>query len=731
MSGPVSGIQFSGGENLPKKGPAFFVAVDLYGPERHALRQVLSRHQPVQVARLSASEPDPAAHHESDLLLKVAPSANSSEPSNLVRLFQPVLEALAQGKSIAWVGEDYRLPNGTEVDLETVLRLVQPANAPIYPVVVTAEMGSPWKLENGRWVKYRVVGERELLEIDVGSAVPANTSGFKLREELENLSLKQMQNRLKRSIPTHRQFLRVVWRDPNKEFWVDQITGSFTRFRALTASFILARRLKPMLKDQPMVGIWLPTGIGGALANMALTMLGKVTTNLNYTSSQEVAWSCLKQTPVKTVISSRKFTARVPFEAGPGRTMIYLDDILPKVGGLEKAWAGFLVKMVPPWLFERWVMPMAHHKLSDLATIIFSSGSTGDPKGVQLSQENILSNIQALIQFVRINDQDSMLACLPFFHSFGYTVTYCAPQLAGAKVVYHPDPRQAKEIGELARKHKSTVFLSTATFLRFCMKRAQVGDFSTLKLIICGAEKLPVPLAHEFLEKQGVLPLEGYGCTELSPVASTNRPDEVEEGITWIRNRFGTIGSALTGTRMAIVDHQTMEEKAVGEEGMVACRGPNVMVGYLGQPQKTAEVVRNGYYLTGDMGHLGNHRHVTITGRLARFAKIGGEMVPLERLELLLHEAIQCTDRVCAVTCVPDASRGEKVVILYLPQVLETTGVGKSEWLKRLAATGIPALWRPDERDCHPVEEIPSLGSGKLDIRHVKELALKIAGGCK
>lgn len=719
----AAGYLLDGLENLPREGGAFLVVGDVYGPECHEIRKALANRRTIRFARLMATDPDPITQDPTDIAIRVGPS-----PEPFPKLFQELTEALEKGDVVAWVAEDYRLPDGRVVELDTVLERVAPTNVPVIPVAVTAEMGSPWQLESGRWVKKGNLGTREYLDITLGKPIPAPPTAFGIRWALEQMSMDQCNRRVDQSLPIHRLFLRQAWRHPTKECWVDQISGSFTRFRALTAAFILARRLRQALRDQTMVGVWLPTGVGGALTNTALAMLGKVTINLNYTSSQEVAWSCLKQTPVKTVITSRKFTARVPFEAGPGRTMIYLDDILPKVGSWEKTWAGLLVKVIPPWLFERLVMPMTHHKVSDLATIIFSSGSTGDPKGVQLTHRNLLSNSQALVQFVRITDEDKMLACLPFFHSFGYTVTLCAPLLIGAKVIYHPDPRQAKEIGELARSHRATVYLSTATFLRFCLKRAQPGDFESLKLIICGAEKLPVPLANDFHEKQKVLPLEGYGCTELSPVASTNRPDEVEGGITWVRNRQGTIGRALTGTVMAIVDPETMLIKGPKEEGMVACAGPNVMLGYLGQPEKTAEVVRNGFYLTGDMGYQDEHRHVTITGRLSRFAKIGGEMVPLERLELLLHETIQCTERVCAVTCVPDPARGEKIVVLYLPHVLDGFGVGKSEWLKRLAGTGIPALWRPDERDLFPVEEIPALGSGKLDIRHLKDLALKLAG---
>ncbi len=724
-------VHLFGQKHIPTHGPVFYLVAEVYGPERNLVRTTLSIDRPVVFARFCASEPDPTAHHASDILLRVPPKGASVSPTDVNALFVPVMETLRSGTSVAWVAEDFRLPDGTEVDLDQVLAIVKHAGVSVLPVWITSTRGSPWALSGGKWSLKRLPGGLNELDIQVGHPLPGNADEFHVRDQLEKLSLESAQRHTAREFPVHRQFVRRAWESPNDEFWFDQITGKLSRYKALTGSYLFAKKMTPILKGEEMVGIWLPTGVGSALVNTALAFLGKVTINLNYTASQDVAWACLKQTTVKTIITSKKFLDKIPFEPGPDRRIVLLEDIRASIGSFEKVISGLLVKICPPWLFESWLMPMTHHKVSDLATIIFSSGSTGDPKGIQLTHGNILSNILALTQCLRIGPSDVMLAVLPFFHSFGYTVTLCAPLTMGTKVVYHPDPRQAKEIGELARTQKATVFLSTATFLRFCLRRAQPGDFETLRTIVCGAEKLPVALSEEFKQKQGVLPLEGYGCTELSPVAAVNRVDEEEEGITWIRNRPGTIGRALNGTFAAIVDQTTMAVKPMGEEGMIACGGLNVMKGYLHQPQKTADAIRHGMYLTGDMGFIDKHRHITITGRLARFAKIGGEMVPLEKLEELLHEAVGCTERLCAVTCVPDTARGERVVIVYLAEVLKGFGITKSEWIARLGSKGIPALWRPDERDVFEVAEIPALGSGKLDILHVKELALKLTANGK
>jgi acyl-[acyl-carrier-protein]-phospholipid O-acyltransferase/long-chain-fatty-acid--[acyl-carrier-protein] ligase len=292
----------------------------------------------------------------------------------------------------------------------------------------------------------------------------------------------------------------------------------------------------------------------------------------------------------------------------------------------------------------------------------------------------------------------------------------------GASVIYHPDPRQAKEIGELCRKHRCTLYLSTPTFLRFCVKRCEAGDFDSVRLLVTGAEKLPIPLAEEFHRRFGVLPLEAYGCTELAPAVSTNLPDEEVAGLTQVGNRPGTIGQPLPGVAVRVVHPDTFAALPPGEEGLLLVYGPNVMAGYLHRPELTARVIRDGWYVTGDMAKVDADGYITITGRLARFAKVGGEMVPLERVEEQLNVLLETTERVCAVTCVPDESRGERLVVLHT----ELNGVCVTELWQRLQGCGMPNLWVPSQRDFFEVPEIPVLGSGKVHLQRLKELALEM-----
>ncbi|MBI1913593.1 MAG: AMP-binding protein [Planctomycetes bacterium] len=649
-------------------------------------------------------------------------------PRHLVRALRAAADCLHRGELVCVFTEGQRTARGLTLPFSRTFRQVTRRCAvPILPVCVAQKWGSLFRIGDGKTSWMRPQEMPYPAWVQFGEALPPGTPAGEVRQAVQRLSAAAAARRSDEHRPVHRQFVRMACRHPFRTCLVDSSRKEppLTYGKVLAGALCLTRHLRPVLGDAAMVGVWLPPGAGGAFSNIALAFLGKTSVNLNYTASPEAVQSALRQCHVRHVLTARRFLHRVPLDPGPGVELIYLDELLPRISSGEKTRAFLKVLFLPRFVLERWVLGLGRHAVEDPATIIFSSGSTGDPKGVVLTHRNVASNVESMVQATGLTRYDRALGVLPFFHSFGYTVTLWAPLAVGASAVYHADPRQAKEIGELCNSHKCTIFLNTATFLRFCLKKCEADDFRSVRILMCGAEKLPPALAEEFKDRFGVLPLEGYGCTELSPAAAANLPDEEIDGCVQINNKTGTIGPPLPGVAARVVDPDTFVPLPAGTEGLLLIRGPNVMAGYLNRPDLTEKVMIGGEYATGDMARIDEDGFITLTGRLSRFAKIGGEMVPLEKIEEELHGLLQTAERVLAVASVPDEKKGERLVVLHL----SLDSADARQLSKGLSERGLPNLWVPGERDFYPIDHLPVLGSGKLDLKQVKEMALSAVQG--
>jgi len=318
-----------------------------------------------------------------------------------------------------------------------------------------------------------------------------------------------------------------------------------------------------------------------------------------------------------------------------------------------------------------------------------------------------------------------VLGILPFFHSFGFTVTLCLPLVLGTGVVFYPNPLDAKGVGAMVRQHEATVMLATATLLQIYLRAVPPEDFGSLKLIVTGAEKLPERLAAAFEERFGIRPFEGYGCTECAPAVAVNAWDYRAAGFYQVGGKHGKIGQPVPGMCVRIADADNPWSGKVlppGESGLLLVRGPNIMLGYLGQPEKTADVLRDGWYCTGDMAMLDADGFLQITGRLNRFSKIGGEMVPHLKIEEKLQELSSVTEVAFVVFGLPDEKKGERLVVLH-----KIPADAMPALLEKFAACDLPNLWKPKADAFYRVDSFPMLGTGKLDVRSVKEMAAKLA----
>ena len=312
-----------------------------------------------------------------------------------------------------------------------------------------------------------------------------------------------------------------------------------------------------------------------------------------------------------------------------------------------------------------------------------------------------------------------LLGVLPFFHSFGFTATLCLTGTLGMGVAYHPTPLDTEAVGRLVRDYGVTFLLTTPTFLQLYLRGCAPEDFGSLRVVMAGAEKLPERLAQAFEEKFGIRPLEGYGCTECAPVVAVNTRDFRSAGFRQVGAKPGKIGHPVPGLSVRIVDPDTRRPLPDGEAGLLLVKGPNIMKGYLGRPDKTAEVLQDGWYATGDIASVDSDGFIEITDRLSRFSKIGGEMVPHVRVEEKLHELAGAEGQVFAVTGVPDEKKGERLAVLH---ILPDDQLRVC--LERLAQADLPNLWKPRAEHFIRVEAIPVLDTGKLDLRQIRERAL-------
>ncbi|MFM9062744.1 MAG: AMP-binding protein [Pirellula sp.] len=481
---------------------------------------------------------------------------------------------------------------------------------------------------------------------------------------------------------------------------------------------VLQARFKP-IEDEKHVGVLLPPTVPAVVVNMALTLSRRVAVNLNYTVSESIINRCIEQAQIKHVLTSRKVMEKLGMNLNA--EVVYLEDLKDKATLGDKIVAFTQSKFMPEGMLAS-QLELHKNRPDDRLTIIFTSGSTGIPKGVPLTFNNIASNVQGFDATIHVKENDCFLGILPFFHSFGYTGTLWAVGCLPCSGAFHYNPLEPKQIAKLIENYKCTIVLGTPTFLRGFLKRIEPEQFKTVDVVVVGAEKMPIPLAQAFEERFGVRPIEGYGTTELSPVVAVNVPPSrarTQEGKNSLRE--GSVGRpipAVQARAVSLDDHSKV--MGPGEPGMIEISGPNVMPGYLNQPELTAKVMNNGWYITGDVGFVDADGFIHITGRESRFSKIGGEMVPHIQIEEELNKIVGGDEDILklAVCGVPDEKKGEKIVVLYteLPEAPDVI-------VKKLIAAGLPSIYIPGADGFIKVDAIPILGTGKLDLRGLQTLA--------
>jgi acyl-[acyl-carrier-protein]-phospholipid O-acyltransferase/long-chain-fatty-acid--[acyl-carrier-protein] ligase len=748
-------IRVMGRDNIPTKGGALFVCNHVSFVD--AVLMLASTDRRVRFIMFKAHYELPYIYPFARIL-GVIPISSEQRPREMIKSLQTASDAIRDGEVVCIFAEGQITRTGHLLPFRRGFeRIMKDVEAPIIPVGIDGVWGSIFSFDKGRFLWKLPRRLPYPVTINYGNPLPHTATPLEVRSAVQELLVEAWQKRKTRMRPLPIAFVHTARKYPFR-FAFGDAQGTRVKFSsALVRTVFLARRLRKIWAGQEMVGLLLPPSIPGALVNYAAMLLGKVPVNLNYTVSEETLASCIHQCGIKTVVTSKVFVdklkLKVPCEivlleqiAGMERRSPIRQDASdePKHArsetgapasnpgtpfAVKRATAGEKITAVLiAWLVpDRWIQQALgcdkKSQLDGLATVIFSSGSTGEPKGVMLTHYNVGSNVEQLEQVFGLNCRDRLLGILPFFHSFGFMGTLTLPAMLGVGVVYHPNPLDGKTIGPLVRDYEVTFLLATPTFLQIYMRGCAAEDFGSLRVVMTGAEKLPDRLSAAFEEQFGIRPLEGYGCTECSPAVAVNTLDFRSAGFRQVGGKRGKIGHPLPGVSIRIVDPQSMEPVPYGQPGLMLVKGPNVMQGYLGRPEKTAEVLitMNGsakWYVTGDIAAVDEDGFLQITDRLSRFSKIGGEMVPHIKVEEKLHELAGSTEQTFVVAGVPDEKKGERLVVMHKLQAEKLQTV-----LEKLGQSDLPNLWKPRADQFFYVDAFPYLGTGKLDLRKVKDLA--------
>jgi len=629
-------------------------------------------------------------------------------------------EKIAAGEIVCLFPEGQLERTGVLLRLQRGYELIaRHANAQVVPVWLDQLWGSIFSFQGGRFFTKLPKRIPYPVTIAFGQPLAADAAdNATIREEMIKLGEFCFSRRPSLDRHLGEECVRGLKR---RLFSTAVIEGTdhtqLSRAKLLGAAAALSRHLRKEFRDE-RIAIVLPASKGSMVANLAVTLADKIPVDLNFTVGRAANESCCRRANLHVAISATQFMERVTDFPWPER-ILKLDELMPRLKRQIIFWWILSILVPAPLLLRLLQIPKQGGRRE--AILLFTSGTTGEPKGVVISHRNVVGNVSQFRQLLDARESDAILASLPFFHTFGSTVTLWYPLIEGVRIVTYPNPLEPARNAELIERYKLTFLLATPTFLRMYLRKAEPDQLRSLRLIITGAEKLPLDLATHFEERFHKKVYEGYGLTETAPVVSTNLPDpepKTPGEHVQSASRRGSVGRLAPGMAAEIREPETEQELSLYETGMLWLRGANIFEGYLHDPKQTAEVLRDGWLKTGDIGRFDEDGFLYIEGRLSRFSKIGGEMVPHETIETKIVELLGLAGRDArplAVMGVQDDAKGEALV------VLSAVEIDLSQLRTKLHEAGVPNLWIP--KQVRRVEAIPVLASGKLDLKRCQELA--------
>ncbi|HPO91647.1 MAG TPA: AMP-binding protein, partial [Victivallales bacterium] len=712
-------LRIEGDENIPENGPALIVSNHVSFVDGLLISAASSR-----IIRFMMHQ-DYYRHPFFHYFVKWAgfiEVPDGHRTGAVKQMIQKTQEVLRKGEIVCIFPEGRLTRNGVMTEFKKGFKTLIPEDMdiPIIPVRLGLIWGSIFSYYYGK-IKLRWPMEfPHPASITIGKPVKKDISPFQLRQIISELGAETEMTPRPEERPLHYQFAKIAKRHPFRKilFEKDKPEG-IRNYSLLIKSILLSREIRKLdTRENSYIGILMPNSIATSASILAVMNADKTPAILNYTTAPDTLQKAIDLAEIKVILTSKLFIKKAKINETP--QMVFLEDIAKKISTSQKIIWSILYLFLPRQELMNILAPITHRNVNSTAVIIFSSGSTGTPKGVMLSHRNINADIFSFIRVMGWRPrEDKILGNLPLFHSFGFTTSFWLPLMTGTTVVYTANPLDMGAAAETIEKFKITIMLSTSTFLQIFIKKAKPEQVKSLRMVIVGAEKMRQEIAKKFRELYGITLIEGYGCTELSPVVSINIANSILE----LGTKSGPPGSAghpMPGICVKIMDPTTLTELPPEQEGLIFVKGPNLMKGYLKDEEKTRNVIINGFYNTGDIGKLDNEGRLWITGRLARFSKIAGEMIPHELIEEEIHKILKSEDRILAVSSIPDKAKGEKIIVLY-----QKINLPPEEITSIMRKNNLPNLWIPDPSDFYQIDEIPILPSGKLDLAKLKSLSEK------
>ncbi|MBR2720392.1 MAG: AMP-binding protein [Lentisphaeria bacterium] len=648
------------------------------------------------------------------------PSAR--HPKAMKKFFGEIQHRLRKGETICFFPEGAISGSGNLMRFRSGVQALIPPDiqVTVMPVRLGMIHGRLTGIYKNRLRFHKLTRWPVDFSVAIGKPVDPNLSAFQLRQKISELGAIAETSPQPGERPIHTAFIYYAKRHLFGKIFYDATTETwFSNFKMLILTIMLSKIIRKIDKGTSgYTGVLLPNTPIAAGVLLSVQCADRTPAIMNFSAGRQVALDSVRRAGVKTILTSRKFLDKLKWE--PSEEMVLLEDIVPTISKGKKILAMLMAIFLPTRTLVRNIAPLSCYNMFQQAALLFSSGSTGTPKAVMLTQRNINCDIQSFIRVVDWSTNDRVAGNLPIFHSFGFTVCFALPATTGTPVAYVANPLDSAVIVRSVRDFKITILCATPTFLQKYLMKAKPEDFKTLRLCITGAEKLRTELAERYRNMTGRDIVEGFGCTELSPIVTINLNNSIYTMGTK-SDHPGSIGCPLPGIHARIVDINTGVELPPGEDGRLQVRAGSVMKGYLGQPELTEQVIQNNYYDTGDIGHMDEDGYIYITGRASRFSKIGGEMVPHEGVEEAITQILHSENREIAVAGRSDRLKGERLVVFHIIENIDTAAI-----INGLREAGLPNIWIPKADDFIKVDHLPMLGSGKLDLSALRKMAEKL-----